>query len=277
MKVLSVVSGCTIAVSILTSAFGGEGFSSGKDVLPKVPIEEPIDYRLQALNPIADVRSFGFEDYYLTEIQGYSDDANIFSARYSEPFSFAGHDWLFKARLPIVTMPEFGGGTETGLGDLILNTSYLFDTHDPNVSFGLGPLLILPTATDARLLGSEKWSAGLSNTYFNGAREDVQFGYTLSWAQSFAGDSGREYFNVGSFQPFVFWQLGDGWYTGTAPTWVYNFQDDSYVVPLGIRLGKVLETEMGTTNIFVEPQYSVFRRGTVPEWTIFAGVNIQFW
>lgn len=64
----------------------------------------------------------------------------------------------------------------------------------------------------------------------------------------------RDYASTAAFQPFGFSQFGDGWYTGGAPIWTYNFNDDSYDLPLGLRLGKVLQFGSTTANFFVEPQ-----------------------
>ena len=83
--------------------------------------------------------------------------------------------------------------------------------------------------------------------------------------------------SVGAFQPFLFYQLGGGWYTGTAPIWSYNFKSDSYAVPLGVRFGKVTPRGKTVYNVFVEPQYTVADRGVgLPEWQVFAGLNMQF-
>lgn len=250
---------------------------SGKGTLPKVPYEDSVDYLIQANNPIAEVTTFSFENFYLADIQGLSDDADQFLLRYGQPLSFAGHDWLFRATLPINHFPEVGGGHETGLGDLSAGLTYLFDTSNPNVSFGVGPVMRFPTATHGAILGNEKWSAGLCASYFNGSDEKLQFGFDLGWLQSFAGDSGRNYFNVGSFRPFVFYQLGGGWYTGTSVNWVYNFQNDDYNMPIGLRLGKVFEGDNKIVNLFVEPQISMANSGVMPEWQLYSGVRLQFW
>lgn len=242
-------------------------------------VEESTNYQIQALNPLAEVQTFAVENYYMSDFQGFSDDANQLLLRYADPFSVGGTDWLFKATLPINHYPDGTGSTETGLGDLTIQTCYLFETSNPNVSFGIGPSFRFPTATDGAILGHEKWSAGLANTYFNGADEKFQFGYTLSWMQSFAGDSGRGHYHVGAFQPFMFYQLGNGWYTGTAPIWMYDFSNDSYSIPLGLRLGRVMEMQNGSImNAFVEPQIAVFDHGpALPNWQIFAGIRIQCW
>lgn len=47
------------------------------------------------------------------------------------------------------------GGAKTGLGDLNVFAARLFDTGDPAISFGVGPQITVPTATEDEV-GSEK-------------------------------------------------------------------------------------------------------------------------
>jgi hypothetical protein len=62
-----------------------------------------------------------------------------------------------------------------------------------------------------------------------------------------------------------------------APIWVYNFENDTYSVPLGLGIGQVIPMGKTVFNIFVEPQYSVADDGPGwPEWQILVGLNMQF-
>ena len=82
---------------------------------------------------------------------------------------------------------------------------------------------------------------------------------------------------MGDFQYFGFYQLGSGWYLRSTPICVYNFENDSYSVPLGLGIGKVIMQENVVYNLFVEPQFSVADDGPgMQEWQIFAGFNMQF-
>lgn len=152
----------------------------------------------------------------------------------------------------------------------------MFDLGNPNISFGMGPLLNVPTATEDSL-GSGKWSAGLANVYFNKTSPKFQYGYLATYAHSFAGDDDRDTVNLGSLQLFGFYQLGKGYYLRSAPLMTYNFENDNYMVPVALGFGKVFKTDYATFNLFVEPQYTVFSRGAgQPEWQVFTGLNIQF-
>ena len=160
--------------------------------------------------------------------------------------------------------------------DLNAFAAYLVDTGDPAVSFGFGPQVTGPSATEDAL-GSGKWSAGFANVLFNAKSKKLQYGYLLTWQASFAGDSDRADVNIGAFQPFLFYQLGHGTYLRSAPIWAYNFENDDYSVPLGIGIGQVIKREKVVYNLFIEPQFSVLDEGPgQPEWQIFFGFNMQF-
>jgi len=105
----------------------------------------------------------------------------------------------------------------------------------------------------------------------------VQYGYLLTWQASFAGNSSREAVNAGAFQPFGFYQLGKGLYLRSAPIWVYDFQNNTYSVPLGLGIGQVIPDGKTVYNVFVEPQVSVADKGSGwPKWQVFVGFNMQF-
>lgn len=231
----------------------------------------------QANNPLANMTAFNMQNYYIGDVSGTDKDANQFWLRFAKPFSVDDSNWILRASLPVNTYPTPpDGGHKTGLGDVNLFASWLIDTGNPAVSFGFGPQITAPTATD-NALGTEKWSAGLVNVLFNASSPKFQYGYLASWQHSFAGDSHRDDVNLGTFQPFMFYQLGGGTYLRAAPIWVYNFQNDSYSVPLGVGIGQVIKQGSTVYNFFVEPQGSVADHGPgQPRWQVFAGLNLQF-
>ncbi|MBN7797968.1 hypothetical protein [Parahaliea mediterranea] len=231
----------------------------------------------QANNPLANMTAFNIHDYYIGDVTASDEWANQAVARFAKPFSVAGANWVMRASLPLNTYPTGpGGDRETGIGDLNVFAAYLIDTGDPAISFGIGPQLTAPTASEDAV-GSEKWSAGFANVMFNASSPKFQYGYLLTWQESFAGEDDRADVNVGAFQPFAFVQLGGGTYLRSTPVWVYNFENDSYGVPLGLGVGQVFKRDKTVFNVFVEPQVSIADDGPgQPEWQIFLGFNMQF-
>lgn len=229
----------------------------------------------QANNPLANMRALNFQNYYTGDLTGSQADANQFILRYAQPFSIFDSHWLMRASLPVNTAPV-GDGHVTGLGDLNVFATYLFDTGSPDISFGFGPQLTMPTST-TQDTGAEKWSLGFANVLFNASSRELQWGYLLTWQASIAGNSRQPEVNVGALQPFLFYQLGEGWYLRSTGIWTYDFEDSGYTVPIGLGLGKVIKTRDFVANLFIEPQYSVLTGGSNQEkWNIFGGLNFQF-
>lgn len=238
--------------------------------------QENADASAQANNPLANMTAFNLHNYYIGELTDLDENVNQFWLRYARPFSLGG-DWLMRASLPINSFPTApSGSTETGLGDLNLFAAYLFDTGNPAVSFGFGPQINMPTATNDAL-GSEKWSAGFANVLFDARSKKFQYGYLLTWATSFAGADDRADVNISAFQPFAIYQLGKGRYLRSTGIWVYDFETDNYSVPLGIGFGQVIPKGKTVYNVFIEPQWSIADKGPGwPEWQVFLGFNMQF-
>ena len=165
---------------------------------------------------------------------------------------------------------------ETGVGDFNVFAAYQMDVGIPGVSFGFGPLLNVPTASEDAT-GSGKWSAGIANVLFSARSPKFQYGYLLTWQASFAGDDDRDDVNIAAFQPILIYQLGGGTYLRSTPIMTYDFESNGYTVPLGLGIGQVFKTSKGSNNLFIEPQWSVADDGAGwPEWQVFIGFNMIF-
>jgi hypothetical protein len=164
---------------------------------------------------------------------------------------------------------------ESGVGNLNAFMAYLL-TSTAKKSFGVGPLIVAPTATNDAL-GTDKWQGGAAVVLFNVPSPQLQWGGLVTWQASFAGDDNEPDTNVGVVQPFAMFQLGRGTYLRSSAIWVFNFENDTYTVPIGLGIGKVLKVGGTVFNIFIEPQYTFLHQGVgQPELQIFSGLNVQF-
>lgn len=255
-----------VSAAIPLSLCSSHAFSSG-----------PSNAAAQANNPLANMTAFNIQNYYIGELTESDETVNQAWLRFAKPFSVSDSNWIMRASLPINTYPTLPDGEkETGIGDFNIFAAYLIDVGNPSISFGIGPQITAPTATEDEL-GSEKWSAGFANVLFNASSTAFQWGYLLTWQESFAGDDDRNDVNIAAFQPFGMLQLGGGTYLRSAGIWVYNFENDAYSIPLGLGIGQVFKKENTVYNVFIEPQISLSDDGPgQPEWQIFAGFNMQF-
>jgi hypothetical protein len=225
----------------------------------------------QANNPLANMVAFNIQNYYYAELYGTDETADTAWLRYAQPFG----KWLMRASLPISTVPvPDDPDPVSGLGDFNVFFAYLLSDPSSPTQFGVGPLLAAPTATDDAL-GGDVWQAGAAGVYFNASSPVVQWGGLLTYQTDVAGDGDAT--SLGVIQPFLFFQLGKGTYLRAAPLWLFNLEDDSYSVPLGFGIGKVVKAGHTVFNIFIEPQFTVLHDGVgQPEFQIFTGLNLQF-
>jgi hypothetical protein len=230
----------------------------------------------KANDPLADTRAFNVHNYYVGKLTETDTYANQFWLRYATPFSIGESKWLMRASLPVNTNPVLPGADhETGLGDFNAFAAYLIDVG-PGISFGVGPLINVPTATDD-VLGSGKWSLGLANVAFVATNPKLLYGYLLTWQASVAGDDDRADVSIAAFQPLLIGQLGGGTYWRSTGIMNYDFESDGYNVPIGIGIGQVWKSGKTVYNLFVEPQWSVASNGVGwAEWQVFLGFNMQF-
>ncbi|MCA8978823.1 MAG: hypothetical protein KDC14_02260 [Planctomycetes bacterium] len=228
----------------------------------------------KANNPLADMRALNFQNYYVPEISGAPNrTANTLWARYVQPID----RWLLRASLPLNRTPTGATTSESGLGDFNVFAAYVLSEPTSPVTYGVGPLLVIPTASDDAL-GSGRWQAGAAAVYFNAASPEIQFGGLVTYQTDFAGDSSRSGTSLMAVQPFCFYQLGGGRYVRSAPIMAFDLENGNYNVPIGVGIGKVIKMSGGNVlNLFVEPQFTVLEDGPgQPEFQLFFGLNTQF-
>ncbi len=243
-----------------------------EDPPAKTPTDDSVSASAAANNPLADIQAFNLHNYYVPELSGLDGTANTFWLRYAQPLG----KWLFRGSLPVSRVPAGASASTSGLGDFNAFAAFLFDTGNPAVSFGVGPQLTAPTASEDET-GSGKWQGGFAAVYFNAESPRFQWGGLVTWQTDFAGDDDRSGTNLLALQPFYFLQLGKGLYIRGAPIAVFNQENDSYHVPVGLGIGQVVPTPSVVYNFFVEPQFTILSRGRAqPELQLFVGFNMQF-
>lgn len=169
------------------------------------------------------------------------------------------------AGTPSIPNPVPGDGA-TGLGDINYSL-FLSPAKASKITWGVGPSITLPTATDDQL-GSAQWSVGPTAVAL------VQpgwgtYGGLVRQLWSFAGDSDRAAVNQFLFEPFVNYNLKNGWYLITDIIITANWDAASgqrWTVPLGGGAGKLFNIGSQAMNVRAEAYYNVERPDAAPEW-----------
>lgn len=226
----------------------------------------------QANNPLADLIAVQLHNYYMPKLYGVPDEsANTFWLRMLTPYKRL----IPRLSLPVKTSPSIVPDSKTGLGDLDVFVSILVTKPEKPLQFGIGPLYVAPTATDPAL-GSGKHQLGLASVlvYPTGP---LLFAAIATYQISVAGDSSRPRTQSVIFQPFVTFQLGNGYYLRSSPAWFFDIETGDYNIPFGLGVGKVLKHGKAVFNLFLEPQFTIAHKGVgQPAIQIFTAVNVQF-
>ena len=233
--------------------------------------EEDTSAAVNAANdPLANMIAINFQTYYAPDLAGVDGSSNAFLLRAITPF------WRIIPRftLPVVTAPtgDPAEPSQSGLGDF--NAFAAVEILKEPFQLGIGPLYVAPTAT-SDLLGADKHQLGGALVAIV-TRGVSLMGMLVTYQHSVAGD-GPQDVSLLNVQPFANFQIGAGFYLRTTGVWAFDFENDTYNVPLGVGVGKVVVLERVVLNLFIEPQYTVLHEGVgQPLFQIFSGINFQF-
>jgi hypothetical protein len=190
------------------------------------------------------------------------------------PFALGG-DWnlILRTLVPVAYSPV--PESRFGLGD-IQPSFFLTPSRGDRWTWGIGPAFQLPTATSSEL-GTGKWSAGPTGALIYS--EGPWFaGLAVTQLWSFAG-APRPPVNLTSVEPDLAYNFDSGWYIQFDPTISYDWTmapRDSWIVPLGLDVGKAMEVG-GRSLAFQIGAYSFVKRPTDAEqWIIRAQIAFLF-
>lgn len=201
------------------------------------------DLAKAAQNPVANMISLPFQNNYNTGIGSNDEYQNVLNIQPVLPIHL-NKDWNIITRtiFPIVSQPDAltNKGRVNGLGDTSLS-AFLSPASPGDVTWGVGPAALLPTATD-KTLGSDKWAAGPSVVALTMPGNWV-VGSLFSNVWSFAG-SGEKDINLFTWQYFINYNLEDAWYLTSAPIITADWEEKSserWTVPVGGGVGKLFK------------------------------------
>ncbi len=238
----------------------------------------------QAQNPIASLISVPFQSNWffgtgeLDRMQYVMNVQPVYPATLSD-------DWnlIIRPIVPIINKPKmFAGDTsEFGLGDItpqfFFSPSTPTDTFLGNLTWGVGPQLLLDTATDDSL-GTGKWGAGPAAVLFF-SNPPWNYGALIGNTWSFAGDDDRLDVNQFLMQPFVNYNLSGGWSLVSAPIITANWEADSgdtWTLPLGGGVNKLFKIGKQPIQASLRSYYNVVKPEFGPDWQLQFTLTLLF-
>jgi hypothetical protein len=240
------------------------------------------DLRAKAQNPVSSMYSLPLK--LTTDFDAGNGDAYFFNINPVIPVTVGDWNLISRALIPALvsvdgkiqgTPPipegESSDDRKTGLGDI--NYSLFVSPADATkFIWGIGPSVSLPTASKDQL-GSEKWSAGPTGVVLLQPGWGT-YGGLVRQLWSFAGDSDRPDVNQTLLQPFINYNLPNGWYLITdiiiTANWGAKKSSDRWTVPLGGGVGKLFKIGNQPINSRIEAYYNIEKPDNGPEWqTVF--------
>jgi len=247
-----------ITTLLVLSFISSNAFSQGDSDLAK-----------QSQNPLADLISVPFVSNFDFNIGPNDRTRYTLNIQPVAPFNLT-ENWNLVTRtiFPLLYQPDItrNGGGEFGIGDTTF-TAFLSPRNPGKLIWGLGPILLLPTATDDTL-GTGKWGAGPSVVALITPNPWV-IGFIASNVWSFAGDDDRDKVNLFTLQYFVNYNFSQGWYLTSGPINTANWEEDSdnrWTIPLGGGFGKVFRIGKLPINASTQAFYNVEKPDNAPEW-----------
>jgi hypothetical protein len=227
-----------------------------------------------AQNPIANTISVPFQNNTFFNVGPLHKTANDLIIEPVIPTKLNA-DWNLIARwiTPLVYLPRVSPveGSEFGLGNL-QPEFYLSPAHSGSVIWGVGPKLYLPTATN-KALGINRIGGGPTAVALT-----IQGPWVAGIvANNVWAGSGNARVNELTLNPFVDYNLKNGWYFVSSPVITSNWvakSGDRWTVPVGGGIGRLFKIGNQAVNARVQGLYNAVRPDFAPSWQL--QVQVQF-
>jgi hypothetical protein len=182
------------------------------------------------------------------------DDRRFFNLNIQPVIPIPGEKWNLITRtiIPVNSVPQGATDSTFGFGDTTLQL-FFSPNKGGNLTWGAGPVLLLPTASNQEVLGTGKYGIGPAGVLFY-SHGKWTMGGVVSNIWSVAGDSDRADVNLLTLQYFLNYNLGNGWAVGTSPIITANWEADSdnrWTIPWGLQVSKVTKIASQHVNLLL--------------------------
>ncbi|WP_373499602.1 hypothetical protein [Desulfococcus sp.] len=232
-------------------------------------------------NPVASLISVPLQ-YNYDEYGGANDGAaaHVLNIQPVIPFSLS-EDWNLITRtiVPLIDRQDFpiSSMNESGLGDII--ASQFFSPTSPTAGgwiWGVGPVELLPTATDDAL-GGDQWGLGPTAVALK-QTGPWTVGILANHIWSVAGDDDRADINATYMQPFVSYVFSKTKTTiGVASESTYDWENEQWSVPVIPQVAQMLKIGPQIMQLTLGAKYWVDAPDDGPEgWGFRAQLTFLF-
>jgi hypothetical protein len=235
------------------------------------------DLAKKTQNPVANLISVPFQFNTFFETGPKAKTQNTLLIQPVIPLSL-NDNWNFIARpiIPLIEQPPLTNAQHRnhGLGNVQFQ-GFLSPKKPKDWIWGFGPYLEFPTNSgpDGRF-GSDNFSAGPAFVALQ-MKGPWVYGSLISQLWSYHGNDPEV--NITAVQPFVNYNMKDGWYLSSAPVITANWSADSsqqWTIPIGGGVGRVFKIGKQPVNASVRAYHNVQSPRTGADWQL--QFQIQF-
>jgi hypothetical protein len=248
-------------------------------------------------NPIGNITVLPFQNNFNYGVGPYSRFQYNLNVQPVIPIMLS-EKWSLVARtiFPVIVQPSFnpptlcataaGCGSTFGIGDTQEQLYFGPKTKPGALIWGAGPIFQFPTGSPQAVLGTGAWGAGFNAVALVTPGKWVM-GTLVTQVWSFAGRQNFTGYSSFLVQPFVNYNLKDGWALSTAPSFTSNWLSttDKWAAPIGGGVAKTFKA--GDQLMQLSASYYTFlaRQPGSPQtqlrvqwsllWPVKRGINIQ--
>jgi hypothetical protein len=168
---------------------------------------------------------------------------------------------------------RIGTSSQTGLSDI--NQSFFFSPQKPGAFiWGLGPVLLFPTATDD-LLGTEKWGVGPTGLILK-QEHGWTYGALVNHIWSFAGDDDRSDVDQTFLQPFLNYTTTRHTTFGLNMESTYDWEIEEWTVPVNAFVTQLVKINTMPVSFTMGGRYYADKPTGGPDWGLRFVVTLVF-
>ena len=235
------------------------------------------DLAKKLANPISDLISLPIQSNYDFNVG--PGDGSTWRTNIQPVIPFGiSEDWNVISRtiLPVVDQQGLAATGDaldaSGLGDI--TQSFFFSPKESSPIWGVGPVFLVPTATDD-LLGTEKWAAGPTAVVLQ-QNGPWTVGMLANHLWDFAGDDGRDPINATFLQPFVSYILPTKTTLTLNTESTYDWENKQWTVPLNFQVSQLFKLGSLPMQAFLGGRYYAESPEGGPDWGLRFGLTFLF-
>ena len=190
-------------------------------------------------NPVASLISVPFQSNFDTGMGTGSGWRYTLNFQPVIPFALSPKlNVISRTILPIIHQSKVANnGSQSGLGDI--TQSFFFVPESKRLIWGVGPALLVPTATNGAL-GTRKFGIGPTLILVK-QQHEWTYGVLTNHIWSVAGSHERASVNSTFIQPILSYNTKDAWTYSLSMETSYDWTGNHWSVPVGVTISKLLK------------------------------------